>query len=308
MSKSGARTTWLAFAGLALLALVADRLRARVTERVAHLHDTADVYPLPAPEQLKVAAIGYDDAIASILWVSLLYQYGDHVGKNRPFPYATAYARTILHLDPNFRQVYRFVSTFVTMQSKAPELREIVEVRELMERGLEEHPSDPDVWGAYASFMMFEAIPTLPDDQKKRWRLLGAGAAQRAVELGYRIDSLGYTGALFLERNGYRDLAIAQLRRSYAIAPDEATRTKILRKLERLQAANVADSLARDYETFHGRWAVEAPFVTESVFTLIGPKRDVGACAGKVAVEPSCAIDFRGLAGEAGAAGSPPVR
>jgi len=202
-----------------------------------------------------------------------------------------------VHLDPSFRQVYRFLSTFVTMQSKQPELREIVEVREVMEHGLEAHPSDPDVWGAYASFMMFEATPTLPDDQKARWRVIGAGAAQRAVELGYRIDTLGYTGALFLERNGYRDLAIAQLRRSYAIAPDEATRTKILRKLERLQAANVADSLAHDYETFYGRWAVEAPFVNESAFMLIGPQRDVAACAGKTGLEPTCALDFRGLTG-----------
>lgn len=295
MSTSRARTTWFAFAGLAILGLLADRTRARVTARVAHAHEVEDVYPLPAPEQLKIASIGYDDAVASILWASLLYQYGDHVGKNRPFPYASAYARTIVHLDPSARQVYRFLSTFVTMQSKAPELREIVEVREIFEHGLETYPSDPDVWGAYASFMMFDATPTLPDDQKKRWRVIGAGAAQRAVELGYRLDTLGYTGAIFLERNGYRDLAIAQLQRSYAIAPDDATRSKILRKLERLQAANVADALTRDYEAFHGRWAQEAPFVTESAFTLIGPKRDVAACAGKTGIEPSCALDFRGL-------------
>lgn len=296
MSTSRAHTTWLALAALAILSIFADRMRARVAERVAHAHEVEDVYPLPAPEQLKIATIGYDDAVASILWASLLYQYGDHVGKNRAFPYASAYARTIVHLDPNLRQVYRFLGTFVTMQSKPPELREVVAVREIMEQGIETYPSDPDVWGAYASFMMFEATPTLPEDQKKRWRVIGAGAAQRAVELGYKIDTLGYTGALFLERNGYRDLAIAQLRRSYAIAPDEATRTKILRKLERLQAANVADTLTRDYEAFHRRWAQEAPFVNEAAFTLIGPNRDVAACAGKTGIDPACALDFRGLA------------
>jgi hypothetical protein len=296
VSTSRARTTWLAFAGLALLALVSDRIRARVTERVAHAHEISEVYPLPAPEQLKIAAVGYDDAVASILWASLLYQYGDHVGKNRPFPYASAYARTIVHLDPNLKQVYRFISTFVTMQSQPPELREIVAVRELMEQGIETYPSDPEVWGAYASFMMFDATPTLPDDQKKRWRVIGAGAAQRAVELGYRIDTLGYTGALFLERNGYRDLAIAQLRRSYAIAPDDATRAKILRKLDRLQAANVAESLTRDYEAFHHLWAQEAPFVTESAYTLIGPTRDVAACAGRAGDDPACAGGLGALA------------
>lgn len=280
---------------LASLAILGDRLRGSLTTRVSKIKDSTDVYPLPAPGQLKVAALGYDEAVASILWASLLYQYGDHVGKNRPFYFAPAYVRTITHLDPNMRPAYRFLSTFVTMQVRAPELREIVEVRELLEQGVEEHPNDADVLGSYATFMMFEAIPSLPDELKPRWRVLGAQAAQRAVELGFRLDTLGYTGALFLERNGYRELAIAQLRRTYALAPDEATRAKIARKLERLQAANVAEALAHDFEQFHARWAREAPFVPESLFQLIGPRRDAAACAGKVGLEPACALDFRGL-------------
>jgi hypothetical protein len=282
-------------AALVALAFGADRLRGSLTERVSKIKDTSDVYPLPAPGQLKVAALGYDEAVASILWASLLYQYGDHVGKNRAFYFAPAYVRTIAHLDPDIRPPYRFLSTFVTMQARPPELREIVEVRELLEEGIAAHPNDADVWGSYATFMMFEATPSLPDDLKARWRVLGAQAAQRAVELGFHVDTLGYTGAIFLERNGYRELAIAQLRRTYALAPDDATRTKIARKLERLQAANVADAVARDFEQFHARWAKEAPFVPESMFQLVGPQRDLAACAGKVSIDPACALDFRGL-------------
>lgn len=291
------RLPWLlvAVGALCALAVGADRLRAALTSRVARVRETSDVYPLPAPGQLKAAALGYDEAVASILWASLLYQYGEHVGKNRPFYYAPEYARTILHLDPNMRPVYRFLSTFVTMQVQPPQVREVVEVREVLERGLEQFPSDADVWGAYATFMMFEATPSLPEDQKQRWRVIGASAAQRAVELGYKMDSLGYTGAIFLERNGYRELAIAQLRRTYAIAPDDATRAKIARKLERLQAANVADALARDYDAFNRRWANEAPFLPESMFQLIGPRRDAQACAGRAGLDPACALDFRGL-------------
>ncbi len=287
MRSSRARAL-LTIVAIAALATATDRMRKRVTERVSHAQEASDVYPLPAPAQVQIAAVGYDEAVASVLWASLLYQYGDHVGKNRPFLYAPEYARTIVQLDPQMRQVYRFLSTFVTMQVKPPEVRELVEVRELLERGLETLPSEPDVWGAYATFMMFEASPNLPEEQRTRWRVLGSRAAERAVELGFRIDDLGYTGALLLERNGYRDLAIAQLRRAYAIAPNDETRAKIARKLERLRAANVVEALSRGFDAFRARWAERAPFVIESTFALIDSTRDVAACAGKAGLDPAC--------------------
>src|SRR5438067_1330237 len=80
-----------------------------------------------------------------------------------------------------------------------------------------------DVWGAYATFMLFEGAQYLEPDEKKAWRVEGAAAAQRAVELGYFQDKLGLNGAIYLEQAGYKDLAIAQLERAYAVAPNEET-------------------------------------------------------------------------------------
>src|SRR5205814_2267052 len=98
------------------------------------------IYPLPPPAYVERISLGYTDAVTSILWASTLYQYGDQVGHNRRFPFATQYVSTILHLEPNFRPAYRFVKTFVTMQTVNPERDELERVRAIYEKGTRELP------------------------------------------------------------------------------------------------------------------------------------------------------------------------
>jgi tetratricopeptide (TPR) repeat protein len=279
---------------VAALAVGIDRLRERA---LAHLHrvkEQTDVYALPPPPYVKRVALGYDDAVASVLWASTLYQYGEHVGQNRRFPYATQYLQTILHLDPSFRPAYRFMSTLVTMQAVAPERPELDAVRSLLERGIEELPNDGDVWGAYASFMMFEGAQYLPQEEKLAWRTKGAFAAQRAVELGYFMDTINFSGAVYLEQAGHRDLAITQLERAYAVAPNDATRDRIAAKLKRLQGAAALERVSRMQSYFVDRWQREAPFLSEGPFVLIGPKRKVASCAGLAGYSPACEPTWAG--------------
>jgi hypothetical protein len=270
-----------------------DKLRARITKRLWHVKETSDVYALPPPETVKRLALGYDDAVASVLWASLLYQYGVHVGQNLRFLYAGHYVKTILTLDPRFHAAYKFGSTLVTMQVHEPDRWQLDELRALLLEGTKVMPDDANVWGAYATFMLFEGAQYLEPDERKRWRVEGAAAAQRAVELGYFRDSLGVNGAIYLDQAGYRDLAIAQLERAYAVAPDEDTRDLIRRRLERMQAQSALDRIRRGITEFVDRWQGEAPFFGETQFLLTGPRRDPWACVGLVGVDPSCAPGFR---------------
>jgi tetratricopeptide (TPR) repeat protein len=242
--------------------------------------DPGDVYALPPPGYVKAAAIGYHDAVASVLWASTLYQYGEHVGHNQRFEYATQYLETIVTLDPSFRPAYRFASTLATMQAVAPLRVELDRVRTLLEQGTRELPHDADVWGAYASYMMFEGAQYLDEQEKMKWRVAGAHAAQRAVELGFFMDTLSISGASFLEKAGERDLAIAQLERAYAVAPSDDTRQRIAAKLRRLQAQESLARVERVHRFIIDRWRTEMPWTNESLFVVLGPQRDVPGCAG----------------------------
>lgn len=272
-----------------------DRLRTTLTARVYKIRETEDVYALPPPEYVRVASLGYRDAVASVLWASTLYQYGDHVSHNQRFEYPTQYVETILTLDPSFRPAYKFLSTLTTMQVAAPSRAQLEEARRLLQNGVRELPSDADVWGAYASFMMFEGAQFLDEGEKHRWRVEGAKAAQRAVELGYFMDNLSITGAIFLERAGERDLAIAQLERAYAVAPNDATRERIAAKLRKLRAQDVVARVEQLQRAMIGLWLGRFPWLSESLLVAIGPPREVAACAGLVGTVERCTPGWPGF-------------
>jgi hypothetical protein len=274
--------------------LTLDALRGRLSARVDKVRETSDIYPLPSPEYVHRAALGYDGAVASILWASTLYQYGVHIGQNRRFGYATEYVRTILHLENDFTPAYKFVSTFVTMQPVNPEPRELEEVRRILANGTVERPNDPDVWGAYASFLMFEGSQFLPQPTKGEWKKVGALAAQRAAELGYFSD-LAVSGAYYLEKAGYRELAIQQLERSFAVAPNDEARDEIRQKLERMQANATIERLNRGFAQFIQKWSTEGTLVPEGTFEMLGPRRDTWSCVGLAGKDPRCDLGWRAL-------------
>lgn len=286
-----ARVTPIVVAMLVSIVVV-DRLRDTLTNRVRKITEAEDVYPLPPPAYVKVLSLGYRDAGASLLWASTLYQYGDHVSHNRRFEYPTQYVETILELDPAFRPAYRFLSTLTTMQVVAPTREQIDRTLAILESGTRALPNDADAWGAYASFLMFEGAQYLPEADKTHWRVRGAQAAQRAVELGYFMDSLSVTGALFLERAGERDLAIRQLERAYAVAPNDEMRERIALKLRRLQAEGGIARIQDLHQRMVGAWRDQFPWVNESTIVLLPAVRDAAACAGVTGLDPRCALNW----------------
>lgn len=293
MSRAARVVVGVVAVAIALTTL--DRLRGLLTDRLRKVTEETEVYALPPPEYVRVASLGHRDAVASILWASTLYQYGDRVSHNRRFEYPTQYVETILALDPGFRPAYRFLSTLTTMQVVAPTRQQIERTAAILERGTRELPNDADVWGAYASFRMFEGAQYLSEEEKKRWRVLGAPAAQRAVELGYFMESLSITGALFLERAGERDLAIAQLERAFAVAPNEETRERIL---QRLRALRAEDAVARVQETrnkMFTTWRDRYPWLSETMFNLVGPQHNVLECAGLAGTVARCTPGWTGF-------------
>jgi tetratricopeptide (TPR) repeat protein len=285
-------------AGILLLLVLAfgiDRLRERTTARLSKVKETIDVYSLPSPAYVERASLGYRDAVASILWAAVLYDYGDHVLHNRGFLYSTQYVKTIVHLDPSFTPAYKFLGTFLTMQAAAPDRAQLDEARRIFTNATVERPNDPDVWAAYATFMMFEGAQFLPKgDEKNEWRKQGALAAQRAVELGFMSDNLALSGVTYLEAGGLRDLAIAQLERNYALAPNDAAREQIAAKLQRMQASSTIEKLNAGISRFLRSWRDDASFAPEGLFVQVGPRRDVFACTGKVGDDPRCAPGWAG--------------
>lgn len=289
---SRALGTGLLVVGLVAAAAGVDALRDRVTGRLHKVKEQNDVYALPPPKVVHAMTLGYRDAVASVLWASTLYQYGDHLGQNRRFQYSTQYLETILELDPGFRPAYRFLSTLVTMQAAVPTRVEIDRTEMLFARGAELFPDDANILGAYAAFLMFEGAQFLPPEERKVYRLRGAPIAQRAVELGYFMDTINLAGASYLLQAGAKGLAIAQLERAYAVAPNDEVRERIATRLRKLQGDAALERAQRTMQGFVGAWKTEAPFVSESTKLLLGREGAWARCAGLAGSDTPCGSGF----------------
>ena len=146
------------------------------------------------------------------------------------------YLDSIVALDPNFCQTYRYADTFIIYQPVgSPGPDEVRHARRLLEKGLEMCPSDghsgsPPVNSWCSSARSFS--PTSPE--KAAFRAEGAKMLARAAELvsdneNVRWQAMAAAGVF--TREGNRDAAISFLERAYHITDDHELKNNIAGKL-----------------------------------------------------------------------------
>jgi hypothetical protein len=150
-------------------------------------------------------------------------------------------------------------------------------VRTYFERGLQVRPYDADLWLHYGQFLAFLAPSYLPDKaETERWRLDGARAIMRAVELGSDPER-SLAAATILSKAGEGRANLRNLERLYALADDPETRRQILLKIQQLEGT-LDSERAVNVVTFE--WHKRYPFMSRSATLLLGPHRSPAACAG----------------------------
>jgi hypothetical protein len=280
---------------VAVSALGVARIQPKVAGAAYAVKETADVYVLPPPNDLKRVVFGYDAAAVDLLWAKLLVEYGTHwhahVGFH-PDPYLDA----IAYLEPTYKPLYRFADTLLCYRPLRGTEADARKARGLLERGTHERPWDLEVWLEYGQFLTFLAptfLTDATDAEKDAWRQDGARAIMRAVELGADAR-LGVSAATVLQRTGgARDAIIEQLKRLYAIKRDEPEGEEILRKLQRLSAEAYADDERRVLDLLDQTWRSDWPLLTKTGLLLVGPFPDPLRCAGLPALDDAaCAHDW----------------
>jgi len=289
-------TLGAAFLFLACAAGVA-RLQPRLAGTAHDLKEAGDVYPLPPPEQLHAATLGWDAAAVDLLWSSLLVDYGTHWMEHREFLQTPKYADAILELEPTYAPLYRFIDTMLAYRPLQGTEDDVRKARAYLERGTRERPEDRDLWMKYGQFIAFIAPSFLHDDAEiARWRKEGAEAMGHAVELGGLAD-MSLTAATMLTEAGATEAAIRFLENAYALTQDPsmaAIHDDIGRRLTALQANGMRQSADAAGRAINDRWHDELPFVSRDRYLMLGPAVDPLRCAGlEGADDPSCVRDWR---------------
>lgn len=274
--KAGSLLSALAFAlaGAVGVALVQPGLAGNVHK----LRQRDDVFLLPPPPQLRAMTLGYRSAAADLVWAKLILEYGVHWQEKRPFPDVTRYIDGIIALEPDFAPLYEFVDTILVYPPPPGGTEEDARLaRAYLERGTRERPYDPGMWLRYGQFVAFLAPSFLKNPNEiDKWRVDGASAIARAVELGSDAQrSLAATS--ILDKAGERSATIAHLERTYAMTDDLEVREQILLRLGRLKGTAEAEQAISvvDHE-----WRTRYQFLSRGQTLLLGPRRSPSACAG----------------------------
>ncbi len=281
----------LVFAALGLAGIVVTQ--PSLARSLHDAKDREDVYVLPPPTQLEIGTLGYRAAAVDMLWAKLRVEYGMHFLENRRFPDVTHYIDALIALEPDFPPVYKYADTMLCYHAGEATEDDARKVRAYLERGLEARPEDHEIWLRYGQFLAFMSPSFLKStDEIERWRVDGAAALQRAVELGDDPDR-SIASATLLDNHGQREAAVRALERAYAMTDDPDEREKIAVKLARLHADDVRDRASRDVAFIEQRWRSRWPFAKRVTALLLGPAPDPLACVGpKGAHTPDCATDW----------------
>lgn len=295
-SRGTAIAIALFVAGTVGVALTQPRLAA--TTKTVKARE--DVYVLPPPAQLKAMTLGYHAAAIDLLWAKLLVEYGTHWQEHRSFDDLPRYVDAILEVEPDYAPLFRYVDTMLVYRPPRGYEADARLARGYLEKGLAVRPYDAKVWMQYGQFIAFIAPGFLTDDaEKERWRVDGARAMMRAVELGANPDR-AISAATILNKHGDHEASIRSLRTAYALTDDPREREEIARKLASLQAVAERDLAARDMQFVESQWRRDLPFLSRGEYLLVGPKVDPVRCAGAGAHAPvardgapnECAADW----------------
>lgn len=133
------RAVRLAALLVAVLALVALTVAAsrRLHERPPTLVEVEPVY-LPDVRFLRLASLGYENALADVLWFRTINYFGKHYRGDRLYPWLARMCDVVTDLDPRAEHVYRFAGFILPWEAQLPH-----EGIRLMEKGVEVFP---DSW------------------------------------------------------------------------------------------------------------------------------------------------------------------
>lgn len=269
------------------------QLPARVQHR--ELKETTDAYLLPPPKQVAVMSLGYRSALADVLWANVLVTSGLRLSERRRFDLAVSYLDAINELDPSWRDPYKMATSLITMQTKAASLEQVYAARRILERGVQERPTDAELWLILGQFVAWIVPASYLEDRPEEaaaWKRDGAQYLKRAAELAPSDQNIQWqtlgAGRIFGEI-GEIERAAEMYTTILATSDDPELRQRVTAHLDALdrQHAQSAGKLRRFQFRKRRQRFVELVLEhypgtgpNESRALLLGYPRDSAVCAG----------------------------
>ena len=262
-------------AALVVLASTTRTLRARAVHHFAATQTYEDVYYLPPARWLPVLSLGWDEALASVVWLRALVYFGEELNQRGRARYVFDYADAILTLDPFFLRAYRWVGTtgMYRPAEAGVSVDDIRQATSYLERATNLFPDDGKLAWETGASLAYELAPLIEDvSERERIRGRGIEYMMTAARLGAAPEWQVFTNATQLRRLGQTDRAIRHLEEMYDLVDDSATRAQIELELQRLRSAAEAEALREAHEQLERQRLRDFPYLQPTLYLLVGPR------------------------------------
>jgi tetratricopeptide (TPR) repeat protein len=130
---------WHGRRGLALLSiaalLLAALLQGRFEARAAARDEVDPMLYLPSGKYLKVAALGFDEILADLIYLWSIQYYGNYNIEDRYLYLEHIYGQVVSELDPHYLDPYLVGSLIMNLEAGDPE-----QALRLLDKGIERNP------------------------------------------------------------------------------------------------------------------------------------------------------------------------
>jgi len=258
---------------IVVAAVASDRLRASASGAHDAGQTYEDTYYLPPDEWLSVFSLGWDEALADLIWMRALIYYGDEMSHDGQVRFALRYGEAIEALDPEFVAVYRWVGIAGLYRPQAVPPEDMQAVVEFMERGARRHPDDGELIWDLGATLAFELAPVLEDqDAANQARERAVLFLTRASRLGSAPSWASLTNAALLTRIGRTSQAAAHLEEMYDQATDPATRERMRQRILQLRNREQAEAFLAAMDELERERTAAFPYATPSMYLLLGDR------------------------------------
>ena len=197
---------------------------------------------LPDGNYLRVAALGYDQLVADLLWLKVVQHYGDGAETTEGFRWAYHAVDVLTDVDPTFAFAYQATGVMLTVWGHLPH-----ESAAILVKGVR---NNPDVW-ELPFFLAYDYYYELHQPKLAAEYLRMAAALPRAPEY------LPNLAARMTAEAGQPGAALEFLQRIYQQTRDDTLRQALEMRMQEVVAERDLQFLeegVRRYKERHGRF------------------------------------------------------
>lgn len=204
--------------------------RAHAQFHRASFPDEVDRYYLPPPTALKVASLGYREAVADLVWVATIQHGSDRrLQRGGRFPWLELYLDATLALNPYQLKVYLWADGTLTYSRGGMKNRDWRTTIHYLEQG---HRRFPRSWELlFKLSCAYTELQTRDEAERSRWRRLAADYLWKAHLVGGGPPWLASLAARYWSEEGRWHLAYRRTLEEFKATEDENVKREMADRL-----------------------------------------------------------------------------